>query len=250
MTKAMMRNKARTKMASKDKRISARKTGATSAELIIYDVIGDEFFGVTAKMIADELGFLGDDIEDITVRINSPGGSVFEGTAIHNLLKQHKAKITVLIDGWAASIASIIAMAGDDIQIGTNAFIMIHNPWAVAYGEADELRRTADNLDQIRDVLVLTYAERTGGDVDEISEMMAVETWMTGPEAVERGFADSVYQAKEQVAACATDFVKKYADHFKSVPDNVLHFPGKNARSSKLSLDNAVARANRYRRVA
>ena len=172
-----------------------------SAVVYLYDVIGEDFFGgISAKMFADELAKL-KSAKQIDVRINSPGGDVFAGNTMHNLLKQHRAKINTYVDGVAASIASIIAMAGDEIEIAPNAMFMVHEPSGLEYGTAQDHRKLADLLDKIRDTLVQTYVARTGGDEQTISDMVARETWLTAEESLELGFADRIGQG-QAVAAC------------------------------------------------
>lgn len=160
------------------------------AEMFIYEEI-DPFWGIGAKQFADDLKSLGD-VETINVRINSPGGDVFDGLAIYNQLKRHSAKVEVDVDGIAASISSIIALSGDTVRMASNAMLMIHDPWTVAVGNADELRKTVDTLDKIKDTLVGTYAGRSNLDAEFIAEMMGEETWLDAAEAVEAGFADEV----------------------------------------------------------
>jgi ATP-dependent Clp protease protease subunit len=169
------------------------------AEILLYDEI-DPFWGVGAKQFAEDLRDIGD-VSDINVRINSPGGDVFEGLAIFNSLSRHKASVTVTVDGLAASIASIIAMAGDTVEMSANAMMMIHNPWTMAVGDADEMRKTAATLEKITDTLIPIYANRTGADAAIIAEWMNGETWFDAPEAVEGGFADYI---GDQVAVAAS----------------------------------------------
>lgn len=167
-----------------------------SAEIWLYDEIGR--WGISAKQFAQDLKALGD-IKHIDLRIHSPGGDVFEGMAIYNLLKHHPAKITVHIDGLAASMGSVIAMAGDIINMPENSMMMIHKPWGIQYGDADDMRQYADLLDQVEGNLVSAY-RRTGLSDDEIKALLKQETWYTGAEAVAAGFADNVTQAVEAVA--------------------------------------------------
>lgn len=166
------------------------------ATLHIYDEIGG--FGVSAIELVNELKNL-EGVDEITLRLNSPGGSIIEGTAIYNALKNHGAKIIVMIDGLAASMASVIAMAGDEIQIAENAYLMIHNPWTMAVGDAEELRKSADLLDKMRENLVNAYS-RSGMDREKIIELMDAETWMTASEALENGFVDSISRAQKAAA--------------------------------------------------
>lgn len=166
-----------------------------AAELVMYGPISEEsWWGdeITPKQFADDLAALGD-VEEIKVRINSGGGDVFAGMAIHSMLKRHSATVTVYVDGLAASIASIIAMAGDRIIMPKGSMMMIHNPWTSVWGaDASELRSMADVLDKIRDALVEVYTDKTGMEKDEVITLLNAETWMTASEAVEKGFADEV----------------------------------------------------------
>jgi HK97 family phage major capsid protein len=167
------------------------------AEIWIYEQIGDNGWdgGISARQFAADLVALGDGIKTITLRINSPGGDTFDGNAIYNILKQHKAKKVVYIDGLAASIASVIAMVGDEIYIADNAMMMVHNPWTFAMGYADDLRKAAEMLDKVAGTIVTTYAKRTKLDDTKIQELMDAETWMNADEAVANGFADSITEA-------------------------------------------------------
>ena len=159
------------------------------AELLIYDVIGD-WAGLSARQLVNTLKDM--DTDEITVRINSPGGSVFDGIAIYNSLRHHKASIHVQIEGLAASIASVIAMAGDTVQMAENALLMIHNPFGWVGGDAAELRKVADMLDKTTEVIAQTYGSRCGQELDVLKQMMDEETWFTAAEALDHGFIDSV----------------------------------------------------------
>lgn len=158
----------------------------------IFDVIGESFWdeGVTAKRIAGALRAIGN--QDVVVNINSPGGDMFEGLAIYNLLREHPGNVTVRILGLAASAASVIAMAGDEIQIARAGFLMIHNAWTCVCGNRNDLREIADYLEPFDRSMADIYQARTDGDLDEIRKMMDVETWIGGSEAVETGFADAL----------------------------------------------------------
>jgi len=161
-------------------------TEDSQAEIRIYDSIG--WWGVTAKDFAAELDAVTGD--EIILRINSSGGDVFDGFAIYNLLRDHPAKIRTVVDGFAASIASIIALAGDEIEVHEASVIMIHDPWGVGIGNAAELRQLADVLDKtIASPMAKIYADKMDKPIDEIRDLMEAETWYTGEEAVESGFA-------------------------------------------------------------
>ncbi len=188
-----------------------------AAEILIYDVIGEDWMGgISAKQFVNDLNAL--DVKNINVRINSPGGDVFEGTAIYNALIGHKARITTQIDGMALSMASVVAMAGDTIVMADNAMMMIHNPWTFAMGDAGELRKTADVLDKTKLNLLAAYDKQSPLENDEISALMDEETWMTGPEALEKGFVDEVTEPVKMAA----HFDKKVYAGFKHTPESIL----------------------------
>jgi len=184
-------------------RITAKAIG--EAEILIYDEIADPFFsellgiGISAKSFAKELKDLGE-LTALTVRINSPGGDVFQGQAIYSLLTAHKARKTVYVDGLAASIASVIAMAGDEIVIPENAMLMIHNPSGSVLGTAGDMRKMAEDLDKVAESISAVYVRKTGQDEAMIKKLMDEETWMTGAEAVELGFADRQTEAVQMAA--------------------------------------------------
>jgi ATP-dependent Clp protease, protease subunit len=170
---------------------------AKGAEIVIYHEIGA--FGIPAKAFLDELKALGP-VAELTVRINSPGGSVFDGVAIYNALKRHDAVITVWIDGIAASIASMIAMAGDEVVMPENAMLMLHDPSALVLGTASDMRLMADALDQMKAGMVVAYRDKSGRDDAEIEALMAAETWLLAQEAVDLGLADRVEQPVRMAA--------------------------------------------------
>lgn len=169
--------------------------------LSIFDDIGA--YGVSAKSFLNDLRTVTTD--EVDVEINSPGGDVFAGLAIYNGLRASGKKINVKVLGLAASVASLVAMAGDTIEMPENAFMMIHNPWGFAMGGADEMRNTADVLDKIGTGLVSTYAKRTGKTDQEITALLDAETWMTAQEAVDAGFATSVTPALAVKASYSED---------------------------------------------
>lgn len=166
----------------------------------ILDVIGADYWGegVTAKRIAAALRAIGN--KDVVVNINSPGGNYFEGLAIYNTLREHKGKVTVKILGVAASAASVIAMAGDEVQIARAGFLMIHNAWVVASGDRHQLREVADFLEPFDAAAVDIYVARSGMDSAEVAKMLDRETWIGGAEAVDKGFADTLLSADEVAA--------------------------------------------------
>ncbi len=179
------------------------KAKADKAEIWIYEEIGGgDFFGggITSKQFAEDVKKLGS-VKEISVRINSPGGSVFEGNAIYNILQSHPARIVVDIDGLAASIASVIAMAGDEIRMADNALMMIHPAWGFAMGNSEDMRKTADMLDKVDASITTTYVKRTKKDERVIRDMMLPETWMSAKEALDNGFIDSISDAAELAAS-------------------------------------------------
>lgn len=197
-------------------------TSKNSAELLLYGPISEEsWWGdeVTPKQFADELKALGD-ISELTVRINSGGGDVFAGQAIHSLLKSHKAKVIVYVDGLAASIASVIAMAGDTVIMPRNAMMMIHNPWTVAIGNAKELRKVADDLDRISVSAIESYLQKAGDKLDEktLKQLLDEETWLTADEAKNYGLCDVVQEPNNMAASISDEFLQRY----KNVPEQLI----------------------------
>lgn len=174
------------------------------ASISILDVIGQDFWGdgVTAKRISGALRSIGQ--RPVTVVINSPGGDVFEGLAIYNLLREHSQEVTVKIVGLAASAASFIAMAGDRIEIARSGFLMIHNAWVVAMGDKETLREVSDWLEPFDAAMADIYAARTDVSRDELVAMMTKETWIPGADAVDRGFADD-FLPRDQITVDPTD---------------------------------------------
>jgi ATP-dependent protease ClpP protease subunit len=168
--------------------IRARGTGA---EVAIYDEIGA--YGVSAKGFLSELGALPEGTP-VDLRLNSPGGSVFDAVAIHNAIKRHEGTVTVWIDGIAASAASYVAMAGDEIVMPENAFLMIHDPAGLVMGTAEDMRAMAEALDKVKGSLVSGYAAKSGRTPAEVSALMAAETWFDAGDAVAQGFADRLIE--------------------------------------------------------
>lgn len=188
-------------------RLTIRNESSTKAEIILYAGIGQDWWGdgsmVSAKQFSDELKKLPATVNEITLRINSPGGDVFDGVAIYNRLKQHKAKIIVYIDGLAASIASIIALAGDEIHIGEGALYMVHLPWTFAMGNRMDLDNTVNRLMDVEEQMVSIYHKKTGMDRAEIKALLEAETWMGADEALEKGFVTAKVEESTPIAASA-----------------------------------------------
>lgn len=195
---------------------------SSSADIFIYgDIVSYAWFEdeTSASTFKSELDGLGD-ISNINLYINSPGGSVFEGVAIHNMLKRHKAKVNVYVDALAASIASVIAMAGDTIHMPKNSMLMIHNPWTFAMGNAADLRKTADDLDRIGNSTKQTYLEKSGTKLTEqkLQEMLDAETWLSADEAFAFGLCDVVQDANQMAVSINEDFISKC----KNVPKQLI----------------------------
>ena len=180
-----------------------------SGELLLYGDIADQtWYGdeVTPKQFKADLDALGD-ISDLNVYINSGGGDVFAGQAIYSMLKRHKAYVTVYVDGLAASIASIIAMAGDKLIMPSNSMLMIHNPMSGIWGNANEMRGMADTLDKIRESMLAVYEEKTGMKQEEIITLLDAETWLSAQDALEFGFCNEIEEGKQIAASLSGNFL-------------------------------------------
>lgn len=191
------------------------------AEIFIYSDIGYDWWEdkSTAQLFAEELKNLGD-ISSIDLHINSNGGDVFDGQAIHSLIKNHKGFVTAYIDGLAASIATVIAMGADKVIMPKNAMMMIHNAWTGLYGNANDLRKMADDLDHINDTIVNTYLVKVKDKTDEatIRDLMDKESWLNAEECLSLGLCDEVSEPVK-MAACLT---KEQAHKFKNAPKELI----------------------------
>lgn len=163
------------------------KAGA-KPEVFIYDEIG--YFGHSAKDFSDSIANI--DSDELTVHLNSPGGDIFDGLAIYQSLKNHKATVNIVVDGLAASIASVIAMAADNLVMAPKATMMIHDGWSMSMGNAGEMRKMADLLDKQSDIIASVYADRTGQPADFWRDRMKDETWYSADEALAAGLIDEV----------------------------------------------------------
>ena len=218
---------------------------ATHAELLVYSVVGDDMWEedpVTATRFAKELRNL-KNAKSIAVRINSPGGSVFDGNAIYNALRAHPAKVTTHVDGHALSIASVIALAGDERVIAPNGVIMIHDPSAMAMGTAEDMREAAEMLDRAKSSIVATYVEATGRPEKEIRQAMAETKWFDAQEAKAWGLVDRIENQPTAVAlaSLASDLERlsveapKAFASFQHVPIALL---GSQSRSHRQTTEN------------
>lgn len=187
-----------------------------TAEVYLYDVIGWPFIEAVDVVTA-----IPDGVENINLHINSPGGDVFEGLSIYNWLREHSARVSVQVDGLAASVASVIAMAGSNVSMPKSSFMMIHDPWTIMLGNAEDLRKEADLLEQIESVLAEIYAAKSGQEVTQVRQWMHDESWFTGQEARERGFADAVIDG---AAAANTFNLSAFGQDLKNTNNNTEDF--------------------------
>lgn len=199
----------------KNKFLNIKNQNSSSADLYIYgDIINNTGWKWDdSDVMPDDIKNLLDEIKDVknlNIYINSGGGSVFAGMAIYNMLKRSSAYKTVYVDGVAASIASIIALAGDKVVIPSNAFLMIHKPWSGMYGNANDFRKMAEDLDRIESGIMNVYKDnlKDGVDIDTIQQLVDAETWLNGEEA-EKYFNVEVVESNN-VAACASEYFEKY----------------------------------------
>ena len=194
----------------------AKTNGAKKGEVYIYEAIGESWFGgITAKTFAASMNDL-KSCSELDIYVNSPGGNVFDGIAIYNQIERHAAtRKTVHIDGIAASIASIIAMAGTERKIASNGMVMIHDPYGMAMGTAAAMRKNAEALDKIRSVLLDTYVAKTTSKAADLYKWMADETWMDADEALSRGFAT------EKTAEKAMKAEFPMLANFAKLPENL-----------------------------
>lgn len=192
-------------------------------EILVYDEIGIDWWtgeGVTAKSVKSSLDQAGA-FSSITLRINSPGGDVFEGAAIYSLMRDSGKPVNVFVDGIAASAASVIAMAGDTITMSPVAMMMVHNAWTVCAGNSKEMRKCADLLDKVSGSMAQAYVDRTGKTAAEIQAVLDEETWMGAQECVDQGFATAVAEPapKEDAAAMALAGSFRALTKMGKVPD-------------------------------
>lgn len=230
---------------------SKHKTGGTmeiknqtedKAELYFYGDIVSDWWGAwqDEDQYPDAIKDFLKDVEgkDLDIFINSGGGSVFAGLAIYNMLKRHKGYKTVYVDGMAASISSVIALAGDKVIIPSNAFMMIHKPWQYLWGgyNADEFRKMADDLDAIEKGIMNVYKEnlKEGVSIETIQELVNEETWLNGEEAAE--YFNIEVGEENKVAACISDYFNSY----KNVPEEILKKPSNDNKDLEKKLDHII----------
>lgn len=211
-----MRMNSKSPFQKHDKAYRIKNKASGEATVYIYDEVG--WFGVLAEDFSKDFA----DIKAPTIhlRLNSPGGNVFDGAAIFNAIKQHKSRVVTHVDGLAASIASVIALAGDEVRMAENSFFMIHEPWSLVLGDAEGLRKEADLLDKIGGMILNTYQSKTDKDADKIRAWMKDETWFSAKEALDAGFIDAIEEDEE---AEGEDVAAKLFDLsiFNNVPDEL-----------------------------
>ena len=204
------------------------KYDADKREIYLYDSIGE--WGITAGHFVDVFDAIGGD-DPITLKINSGGGEVFEGLSIYNLLID-RGNVDVQVTGLAASIASVIAMAGRSVGIYDTAMMMLHKPWGVVIGNEDDMEETRALLHKITGSLVKAYVGKTGTDQAEVEKMIAGETWLTSDESLKAGFADKVINAKKEEQPEPLDLAKS---GFNKIPKNYLKLYEEHSRKRRVN---------------
>lgn len=180
--------------AGKPLRVEAEDNEAT---IYLYDVIGEDWWGgISAQAFVKELA--GVKAETVHLRINSPGGDVFEARAMQTALAQHSARVVVHIDGLAASAATFLAMAADEIEIAEGAMFMIHNAWGLTIGNKEDMLAMAEMLEKVDNSIALDYSRKSGWALDEIKALMAAETWFTAQEALDTSLVDRIYAPEQK----------------------------------------------------
>lgn len=202
---------------------SIKQSAENTADIYIYGDIYDSWWSEesnSAISLKDKLLEMGD-ISEINLHINSLGGDVFEGLAMFNLLKQHKANVKVYIDGVAASIASVIAMAGNSIYMPKNSMMMIHNCWTYECGNAKDLRKTADDLDKIMEASIESYMSKISIDRDELIELLDNETWLTAQECFDKGFCTEILPLSEDINQSASKSIIDLVEENKKLKKEI-----------------------------
>ncbi|KNE20926.1 head maturation protease, ClpP-related [Virgibacillus pantothenticus] len=213
-----------------------------SGDIFIYGEITkyawEEYGEKSAQIFKQELDDLGD-VEAINLYVNSPGGSVFEGITIHNMLKRHKAKVIAHVDALAASIASVIVMAADEIRMPSNSMLMIHNPWTFAIGNSADLRKEADDLDRIGKSSMQSYLNKAEEKLSEekLQELLDAETWLSAEEAFEYGLCDVVEEANDMAASISDEYLQRY----KNVPKQLKEDTTPTMSADELALRQKIA---------
>jgi ATP-dependent Clp endopeptidase proteolytic subunit ClpP len=216
-----------------------------SGEVWIYDEIGPAYWGlIDAAQVKTAIDAIGN--KPITLRLNTPGGSVDEGIAIFNMLKSHKGGVTTYVDSIAASMGSYLLQAGSKRIVAANAMVMVHDPWSIAMGNASELRKSADVLEKYGKRMIPEYAKASGKSEEEVTAIMAEETWYAGQEIVDAGFADEIQDMEpvDPVLAGLRHIAKHVPSSLLSRPEMSKQFPARTA--AKASRPWTVAEAREY----
>lgn len=218
------------------------------ADIFIYGEITSYEWDETdtsASSFKKELDELGD-VSAINLYVNSPGGSVFEGIAIYNMLKRHNAKVHAYVDGLAASIASVIIMAADKIYMPANSMIMIHNPWTYVVGNSTELRKQADDLDRIGESSKQSYLQKAGDKLsdDKLQKMLDDETWLNANEALEYGLCDVVIEENKMAASISGEYLRRYKNIPKQLIEQKETIPAKEMAERKKIAEQAKLNAD------
>lgn len=225
----------RTKPGVAPPNFDVRNLGGGKAAIFIYDDIGPSWAGmIGAETVRDELADLGN-VKEIDLHINSRGGSVAEATAIYNIIKDHAAKVVSWIDGIAASSAGWVAMAGDVVKIAENGYLMLHDPTNLVSGDASDLRKEADVLDQVKASIARTFAARTGMKQATVENMMSAETRLVGSDAVAQGFADEL--SPNKAMNCSGDF-----DCFSNAPTAAQRLANPSTQNTDDALSTEMSR--------
>lgn len=207
------------------KRSFFAKAKQEEGELYIYDAIGADYWGgVSAQQVADTLKELkGNGVKTLNIFINSPGGDVFEAMAIVNNIRRFDGDVSVMVDGLAASAATLIMMAADKkkLKCASNSMVMIHNPWGFAIGEAKDMREYADMLDKVRGQIADMYVARTGKKMEDVIAIMDAETWMTGDEAVTNGFCDECVKEESAVEPANNAVMHPILATYRNTPEKL-----------------------------
>lgn len=225
-----------------------------NAEILISDVIGGTFYGydlgITAKQVKRQLAEIGD--EEVDVLINSPGGSVWEATAIAELFRGHSRDVHMRIIGIAASAASVFPMVGASVTMAKSAMLMIHDPWSITVGDAREMRKTAEMLDKAKDTIIAMYGERSSLSAEDLAAAMSEETWYKADEALKAGFIDEVEGSEPDAKNLARFDLGSFG--FKRVPEELrgsrAEGPGSRVSRDEPSTDWVQGRIEREKRQA
>lgn len=191
------------------------KNSAGTTEIDIFGTIGESWFeeGTTMQSIKDKLK--GIDSKNININISSLGGDVSHALAIHDIIKMHPSNVTTKVIGATASAGTIIALAGNRVEMSENSLFLVHNAWTVSMGNAEDMRHTADDLDQFDNRLVAIYKKKTGKNISEIKDLMKEERWIDAKEALSFGFIDSIFKPLQAAASITEDEKANILNKFK-----------------------------------